>query len=228
MVRPSLDLIGNTPPIWFLLAALIFATVVIRSSKRSRLLAASGIVLCLTGATFGAFRYLEERASLQKVERIRKMTLPLPLPHLAIGGAAPEIEGVDLSGEKMALSKFRGKVVLLVFWASWCGPCMGDIPHEIGFTERFAGRPFAVVGVNADQDTTTGVAAVKKHSIPWRSFWNGVGGPDGPISTHWGVQAWPTIYVIDDQGVIRHNDLRGTGLDLPLERLIRNAESRPP
>jgi thiol-disulfide isomerase/thioredoxin len=126
----------------------------------------------------------------------------------------------------MRLSEQRGKVVLLVFWASWCGPCMGDVPHEKALVEQFAGRPFVLVGVNGDADAGRGRAAEQRHAIPWRSFWDGEGGAEGPIASQWGVRAWPTIYVIDDQGAIRHNDLRGDALDAPLERLVEAAEAK--
>jgi len=83
-----------------------------------------------------------------------------------------------------------------------------------------------LVGVNADATAERGRAAVEKHAIPWRSFWDGEAGAEGPIATQWGVQAWPTVYVIDDEGRIRHNDLRGDSLDVPLEKLIGAAEAR--
>ena len=127
----------------------------------------------------------------------------------------------------MSLSQHRGKVVLLVFWATWCGPCMGAVTHEKELIERFAGRPFVLVGVNGNDSTAEALDAVEKHSIPWKSFWNGEGGSAGPITTEWGVQAWPTVYVIDHIGVIRHRELHGRSLDEPLERLIAAAEAPP-
>ena len=163
---------------------------------------------------------------LARVEKILKLVEPLDLPHLAIGRFAPDIEANNLSGQRMTLREYRGKVVLLVFWSSSCGPCMGDVPHENSLVERFAGRPFALVGVNCDESIAKALAAVEKHSIPWKSFWNGEGGGDGPITEQWGVLAWPTVYVLDDAGVIRHKNLRGDALDAPLERLIATAEAR--
>ena len=61
--------------------------------------------------------------------------------------------------------------------------------------------------------------------IPWRSFWNGTDGPDGPIARAWNVQAWPTVYMIDHRGLIRHKNLHGSNLDGPLEKLIKEAET---
>lgn len=118
----------------------------------------------------------------------------------------------------------RRAVVLLVFWASWCGPCVGDIPHEKELVERFAGRPFAIVGVNADESRETATQAMREHATPWRSFWNGEGGSKGSISAAWNVRGWPTVYVIDHFGVIRHKNLRREDLDAPLEKSIAVAK----
>lgn len=145
--------------------------------------------------------------------------------HLGIGQVAPDVEGEDLNGSRFKLSEHRGKVILLVFWASWCGPCMGAVPHERELVARFKGRPFVLIGVNGDQEKEKATKAVDQYNIPWRSFWNGKEGPGGPIATAWNVRGWPTLYVIDHQGVIRQKYLIGNDLDGPLEKLVAAAES---
>lgn len=144
--------------------------------------------------------------------------------HLGIGQVAPEITGSDLDGAPMKLSESRGKVVLLVFWAAWCGPCMAAVPHEKQLVERFKGRPFVLLGVNGDDDVKAAAKAVTKNQIPWRSFWNGPEGPGGPIATAWNVRGWPTVYVLDQHGVIRQKYLWGKDLDEPLEKLVAAVE----
>lgn len=146
------------------------------------------------------------------------------LKHLAIGETAPDIVGDDLNGKPMRLSDHRGKVVLLVFWASWCGPCIGDIPHEKELYAKFTGRPFAIVGVNADDTLTSAQDSVRDNAIPWRSFWNGADGIDGPITANWNVRAWPTVYILDSEGTIRFKQLRRKDLDEPLEQLVVETE----
>ena len=102
---------------------------------------------------------------------------------------------------------------------------MGDVPHEKELHSSFAGRPFAIVGINADETLESAKKAVEENAIPWRSFWNGKRDAKGSIADTWNVRSWPTVYVIDHSGVIRHKHLRRNELDGPLERLIRVAET---
>lgn len=125
--------------------------------------------------------------------------------HLGIGRTAPEIEGEDIDGKPMKLSDFRGKVVMVSFWATWCGPCMGLVPHEKDLLEKMKGRPFALIGVNGDEDRERAKSVSAKEGIRWRSFWSG--GPRQGIPVQWGVSGWPTVYVIDGNGVIRDDGI---------------------
>lgn len=104
------------------------------------------------------------------------------LDHLEVGKVAPEIEGEDIDGKKLKLSDYRGKVVVLSFWASWCGPCMAMVPSEVRLVERMKGKPFALVGVNGDTIREDAKRAVEKEKMAWPSFWSKEG-PDGPIPT---------------------------------------------
>lgn len=79
-------------------------------------------------------------------------------------------------------------------------------PHERSLVKTYAGKPFAIVGINSDADREELKDVVRKEEITWRSFWNG-GSTSGPISTRWNVSGWPTIYVIDAQGVIRYKSV---------------------
>lgn len=144
------------------------------------------------------------------------------LQHLSIGQVAPEIDGEDLDGEKLKLSDYRGKIVLLSFWGSWCGPCMAMIPHERKLAEGMAGKPFALVGVNSDVNRLNGQRAAEKEKVTWRSFWSGTNGNDGPIPTAWNVKAWPTVYVLDPKGTIRLklDGFGGTNYDNLLSKTV--------
>jgi hypothetical protein len=75
-------------------------------------------------------------------------------------------------------------------------------PHERSLVKRMEGKPFALVGVNSDSTREFARKAEEKEHLTWRSFWNG-GSRYGPISKRWNVQAWPTLYLLDADGVIR-------------------------
>lgn len=148
------------------------------------------------------------------------------LQHLQIGQLAPEIEGEDLDGVRFKLSDYRSRVVLLVFWASWCGPCMAAVPHEEELVSHFDGRPFVLIGINGDGSKIDAARAVEKQKVPWRSFWNGISGSGGPIAKAWSVRSWPTVYVLDEKGVIQANTWVGDSkLKDQLERLVKTAEA---
>lgn len=143
--------------------------------------------------------------------------------NLSLGKTAPDIRGEDTDGAKLALSDYRGRVVLLTFWGTWCGPCMELVPHERELVDRFRGKPFAIVGVNSDADKAPLKVEIAKAKITWRSFWCGEKGPEGAIPAAWNVTSWPTLYVLDHQGVIRAKQLRGASLDRLLEKLVAEA-----
>ena len=95
-------------------------------------------------------------------------------------------------------------------------------PHERSLVEAYRNRPFALVGVNSDQDRATVQQAIQRHGLNWRSWF--AGGPEGEIPRQWGVTSWPTFFLIDAQGVVRHRATSLHGLDGVIEALVREAE----
>lgn len=143
------------------------------------------------------------------------------LHNLRIGKMAPDIEANDLDGASFKLSDYRGRVTVLIFWASWCGPCMAMVPDERKLVDRMKNQPFVLIGVNGDSKLDNAKRAVVKESMVWRSFWNGTNGSAGPISHAWNVRSWPTIYVLDGKGVIREKNIVGEKLDNAVDSLIK-------
>jgi thiol-disulfide isomerase/thioredoxin len=147
--------------------------------------------------------------------------------NLAVGKPAPEIEGVDLEGRPLKLSDYRGKVVVLVFWGSWCGPCMAQVPHERELVARLKGKPFALLGVDCDEDKAAARRAVEREQMTWPSWYDGAPG-DGPIVKHYHIRRYPTLFVLDTKGVIRARDARGEGLDQAVDKLLNEMEPTKP
>jgi peroxiredoxin len=143
--------------------------------------------------------------------------------NLGVGKTAPEIEGVDHEGRPFKLSETRGKVVVLTFSGNWCGPCVGMYPQERALLEKFKDRPFTIVSAVTDEDVETVKRAIASGKITWRCWWDG--GTDGPITTRWGIVSFPSIFVLDRNGVIRFRDFRGDDLDRAVSGLLDAPEA---
>ena len=108
-----------------------------------------------------------------------------------IGNLAYEIEGKAIAdGKAVQLSRLKGKVVLLDFWAPWCKPCVDAIPHEKQLVARFAGKPFALIGISTD--------GVGTHVLPWPN----IDDENASINQKWRIEAIPTFVLINPQGEI--------------------------
>jgi thiol-disulfide isomerase/thioredoxin len=142
---------------------------------------------------------------------------PLPPSGPRVGMTAPDIRGEDLDGTPFKLSDYRGKVVVVSFWASWCPPCRALIPHERAMVDRFKGRPFALIGVNADQEKRLALKAAIDEGVNWRSFWDG---GDNAIQKAFAIEAYPTVYVIDEQGVIRYKPAFTQNMTRDIENVV--------
>ena len=109
---------------------------------------------------------------------------------------------------------------MLDFWGHWCPPCRAMYPHEQEVARKLSDKPFVLLGVNSDGDKDTAIDAVQSESLSWRHFWNGPKGNRGPISKQWNVEGWPTVYLIDQDGVIRFKEVLGADIDRGIETLM--------
>lgn len=98
-------------------------------------------------------------------------------------------------------------------------------PHERSLVQRHAGRPFVFLAVNSDADRNEVKQIMAQQGLSCRCLWDG-GGPAGPIASRYGVQQWPTVYVIDGKGVIRYAQVHGPELDQAVESLLQELERR--
>lgn len=100
------------------------------------------------------------------------------------------------------------------------------IPHEKALVERLKDEPFVLFGVNTDKDAARYRQEAAEMGVTWPNLFQG--GTDGPVPTKWGVSGYPTIYVVDAEGVIRYRDLRGEALEQAVLRLIAEAKGEAP
>jgi peroxiredoxin len=102
-------------------------------------------------------------------------------------------------------------------------------PHERSLVERLKDEKFTLLGINSDETPEKFAAAAKRESLTWPVMFDG-GSTDGPIATKWGVRGWPTIFVVDAQGVIRFRDVRGEQMDAAVDELLKEMKDldQPP
>jgi thiol-disulfide isomerase/thioredoxin len=145
---------------------------------------------------------------------------------IAPGNPVPEVEGTTPDGKQVKLSSYRGKVVLLDFWATWCGPCRAMIPHEREMVEKLKGKPFALVSVSADEEQKDLKDFLGQEKMPWDHWWDG---SKGPVCKLFKVRSFPTLYLIDAKGVIRYKWVASPGndvLDKAVEELVAEAQKK--
>ncbi len=138
------------------------------------------------------------------------------IENLNPGKACPEIEGKDSMGAVFKLSEYRGKVVVLVFWGSWCHACHATLDGVRASVQAQADK-VVMLGVNTDPLETYKQLATTQN-ISWRNWCDEYN--RGPISAVWNIRHWPTIYVIDAKGIIRGKDVSAGQLDAVLNETL--------
>ncbi len=125
---------------------------------------------------------------------------------------APGIRGTNLDGQSVDLYSLRGKPTMLVFWASWCGPCVAEAPQIAAVAESY-GERIHVLGINAGEPASTVRAATSRMQIAWPVLIDG----DGLVAKRYAVTGIPLVLVIDGDGRVRH---RNNGLPSEIHRLL--------
>lgn len=134
-----------------------------------------------------------------------------------IGQLPPSCKGLGVDGTPIKLIDQRGKVVLLMFSANWCGPCKTVYGQLRELTTIYRDQPFTVMTVMADETIATVAAAVESGEISWPAIWDG---RSGPIANAWGITSYPTIYLIGRDGRVMSKGLRGDSLDDEVARML--------
>ena len=144
--------------------------------------------------------------------------------HATVGGALLEMTGRRLDGAEDRLSAYRGRVVLLNFWATWCVPCIDVLPALRELVVELPADRFALLGISVDEELETVTAFREREPMPWTNWHAGI---DSNLTRTWAVRGFPTYVLVDDQGVIL---ARGNGIDGPffLSRLDEAVEGIAP
>lgn len=155
------------------------------------------------------------------VQELKKVVEPLEAQAKALeatkeGNVAPEFSLSTKDGEAVALSSFRGKYVLVDFWASWCQPCRQENPNVVKAYNTFNSKGFEVFSVSVDQDAAKWQNAVKEDGLVWAQ----VRDAEGDVAKMYAIQSIPTTLLLDKEGKIIAKNLRGAALEEKLAELL--------
>lgn len=138
---------------------------------------------------------------------------------LAVGAVAPEIKLPQPSGDTLALSSLRGKIVLIDFWASWCGPCRRENPYNTKLYKKWHSQGFEIIGVSLDEDKGRWKGAIATDSLVWRHVSDLKGWGSAPAKIY-NVTGIPNTFLLDQNGRILAKGLRGEELGNKLEEIF--------
>ncbi len=135
------------------------------------------------------------------------------------GAVFPDFAEKDLSGAPLSVSRFKGKVLLVDFWATWCGPCVGELPNVVAAYRKYHPMGFEIVGISLDQNEATLEKFIKANGVVWAQYFDGQGW-DSKLGKKYGVTSIPATFLLDREGRIVARDLRGPELEAQLARLL--------
>lgn len=139
----------------------------------------------------------------------------------AVGTVAPDLEYTSPDGKLIKLSNLRGKVVLVDFWASWCGPCRRENPSVVAAYNKYKDKGFAIYSVSLDQDKTRWVNAIAQDKLAWTSHVSDLKGWKSEAAAKYSVSSIPAQFLLDKDGKIIAKNLRGEELDYVLSQILK-------
>ena len=133
-----------------------------------------------------------------------------------VGKPALDFQVVDLKGQALSLKQFRGQVVLLDFWATWCFPCRAEMPHLKKVYDKYKDQKFEIIGISLDRGQSVLDSYIEKQDITWTQFLD-----NGTVTKMYNVTGIPATFLIDGDGIVRKVKLRGRALDKAVAELVK-------
>ncbi len=138
---------------------------------------------------------------------------------LVEGAKFPDFDEKDVEGKPLSVANFKGKVVLIDFWATWCAPCVGELPNVLKTYEKNHDKGFEIIGVSLDQDEERLKSFTKDRNMTWQQYFDGKGW-GSKLAKKYGIQSIPATFLVDGEGKIIGRDLRGDDLDQAVTKAL--------
>jgi peroxiredoxin len=142
-------------------------------------------------------------------------------PELARARLAPAFDVTTLDGQHISMDALQGKVVLLDFWATWCGPCREALPHVRDMAKKFQGQPVVILSVSLDSDEAKWKEFVAKNDMTWPQYRDG--GFTSPLARMFNVNAIPHTFTIDADGVVQEEHIGDASIEGKIKKLTARA-----
>lgn len=134
-------------------------------------------------------------------------------------GDEMKIAFTDLNGKEIDLEKMKDKVILVDFWATWCGPCIAEMPNVTAAYETYKDKGFEVVGISLDEDKAAVVKFIADNKMPWPQFVDGKGW-ENELAQRFGIRSIPATFLVGKGGRIVASNLRGPDLETAIEKAL--------
>lgn len=134
-------------------------------------------------------------------------------------GDEMKIAFTDLAGKEVDLAKMTDKVVLVDFWATWCGPCVAEMPNVIAAYDKYKAKGFEVIGISLDEDKAAVEKFVADNKMTWSQYFDGKGW-ENELAQHFGISGIPATFLVGKSGKIIASNLRGEELEAAIEKAL--------
>jgi peroxiredoxin len=138
---------------------------------------------------------------------------------LAVGTTFPDFTEKDLDGKPLSIANYKGKIVLIDFWATWCGPCVKELPNVLKTYEKHHAQGFEIIGISLDNEEKALRDFIKSKNMTWVQYFDGKGW-QSKLAGIYGVNSIPATYLLDGTGKILGKNLRGDELEAAVAKAV--------
>jgi peroxiredoxin len=153
-------------------------------------------------------------ASIERQQAAKKMQ-----SSLKVGSPFPDFNEKDLAGKSLSIANYKGKVVLVDFWATWCGPCVQELPNVLKAYEQYHAQGFEIIGISLDDNEAALKKFIKDKGVTWAQYFDGKRWQN-KLAGQYGINSIPATYLLDSEGKIAAKDLRGEALKTEVGKLL--------